>query len=472
MEPGQDPLPITPQTFVLRPGVHTTVECWSETRNLVRRVRAVLRQKRGYVELETERFGGRAGTLALVDLADPANRDAGRKGSRLRYREQFRRALSRQFPDWRIAELSTEPDLHHSLSPSYPRALLRKGSAAIAAIGAAADALSPEGALSFGLIWLDYLRHRETRLRVEGLAIFVPAGSETTTCHRVRNLNGNLARFFVFVHDQGQEDLIEPGDYWNFNTHLDPCRRSIAESPPRLVEWVERIANIEGVERRDRSDGSVSLAVHGLEFARALGNDMRFGIDHWEPASAEAHLAEIEQIALGLGRMRRPGAADRANPLYTRHPEAWLESRVRSSIEKLDATLHPNPVYGQVPQFAAGERGVIDLLAADRDGRLAVIELKADQDIHLPLQALDYWMRVKWHLDRGEFQGRGYFPGIPLTKTAPRLLLVAPALEFHPSNETLLKYFSPEVPVERIGIGLQWRQDLQIMFRVSSSMRS
>ena len=67
----------------------------------------------------------------------------------------------------------------------------------------------------------------------------------------------------------------------------------------------------------------------------------------------------------------------------------------------------PKPVYGQVPQFAAGERGVIDLLAADRDGRLAVIELKAGQDIHLPLQALDYWMRVKWHLrSRRVFRAR------------------------------------------------------------------
>jgi hypothetical protein len=29
--------------------------------------------------------------------------------------------------------------------------------------------------------------------------------------------------------------------------------------------------------------------------------------------------------------------------------------------------------------------------------RLAVGELKADEDIHLPLQALDYWPRVEWH---------------------------------------------------------------------------
>ncbi|HSR08424.1 MAG TPA: hypothetical protein VLM42_14825, partial [Bryobacteraceae bacterium] len=134
-------------------------------------------------------------------------------------------------------------------------------------------------------------------------------------------------------------------------------------------------------------------------------------------------------------------------------------------IESLDATLLTQPVYGQVAQFAGGDRGIIDLLAIDRDGRLAVIELKVDQDIHLPLQALDYWMRVKLHLDRGEIAGSGHFTGIPLAAEAPRLLLVAPALEFHPSNEVILQFFSGEIAVERIGLGVQWKQELRVMFR-------
>jgi hypothetical protein len=167
--------------------------------------------------------------------------------------------------------------------------------------------------------------------------------------------------------------------------------------------------------------------------------------------------------------MRHPQAMDRGNSLYLRHPEAWLESQVRAQIETLDAMMYPHPLYGQVPQFAAGERGIIDLLGVDRSGRLAVIEVKASEDIHLPLQALDYWMRVKWHLDRQEFSARGYFPGIGLANIAPRLLLVAPSLEYHPSNETILKYFSTEVPVERVGVGLEWRQELRIMFRFLSA---
>lgn len=471
IDPGEDPIPVTANTFALSShGSSVTLESWTDSRNLVRRVLGIHEEstRRARLELIVERFGGKRGTLTLLDLADPVNRHADRRGARLKYREHFRRSLRRQFPDWRLAELSTEQDLHHSLSPSYARALLRKGTAGLAAIGAAGAAPSPEGALSFGLIWLDYLRQREKRVHVDGLAIFVPAGAESATCHRVQYLNAEAARYLVFVHEGAHEDAVDPRDYTNIQTRLETRRQALAECRPQLVTWVDRIARIEGVERREHVNGSAGLLMRGLEFARAAGDELHFGLDHKHAATSEAHVAEIEQLASGLARMRQPAAADRLNPMYSRHTEAWLESQVRAFPESIDATLLPAPIYGQVPQFAAGDRGVIDLLAVDRDGRLAVIEVKATQDIHLPLQALDYWMRVKWHLDQGEFPGRGYFPGVELRRDAPRLLLVAPALEYHPSNEVILRYFSRQVQVERVGVGLEWKRDLRVMFRVSS----
>ncbi len=471
LDPGDDPIPIGADNFKLeRRGEAATLEIWSETRNLVRRLRGVHSEHRGRLELEVERFGGLAGRLALVDLAHPASRDTSRRGARLRYRERFRRSLLRQFPSWRIAELSTEADLHHSLSPSYPRALLRKGSSALAAIGAAEDALDVDGALTFGLIWLDYLRRRETRLPVPGLAIFVPQGKEATTCHRIRYLDPAAAACAVFVHfADGTEEPVDPRDYTNFDTRVQPCCLPLASSPAQLLDWVERLAEIENVTRRDHADGAVSLAVHGMEFARAEGGRMMFGLDHKIEAWTEANVSkmqigEMEALARGLAE-RREARQDHVHPLYARHPEAWLESQVRDNIERIDAALLPHPLYGQVPQFAAGERGMLDILAAERSGRLAIVEVKAAQDIHLPLQALDYWMRVKWHLERGEFSGRGYFPGLELRADPPRLLLGAPALDFHPSNETVLRFFSRQVEVERIGVGIEWRQELRVMFR-------
>ena len=46
-----------------------------------------------------------------------------------------------------------------------------------------------------------------------------------------------------------------------------------------------------------------------------------------------------------------------------------------------------------------------------------------------------------------------------------KALLVAPALDWHPSNETVMKYFSPQIPAERIGVGIEWKKELRIMFR-------
>jgi hypothetical protein len=94
---------------------------------------------------------------------------------------------------------------------------------------------------------------------------------------------------------------------------------------------------------------------------------------------------------------RRIAGGDKRDPLYRMQPERWLESVLRRDVEPLDAHLDPKHVYTQVPAFAAADRGMLDLLGVTDDGRLAVIELKADEDLHLALQGLDYWVRVRWH---------------------------------------------------------------------------
>ena len=223
------------------------------------------------------------------------------------------------------------------------------------------------------------------------------------------------------------------------------------------------------MERIPKHDGRTSLRVRGIEFAELSGSDLLFGLGARRPARAH-HAPEIARLAEELDRARHPGS-DAAHPLYRQYPEAWLESLARAEIETLDATLCPEPVYGQVPAFAGGDRGVLDLLAVDRSGRLTVVELKASADLHLPLQALDYWLRVKWHLGRREFSANGYFPGIELRTEAPRLLLVSPSLEFHPTTETILGFFAPAIEVERVGLAVEWRKGLHVMFRLAGAQR-
>jgi len=98
-------------------------------------------------------------------------------------------------------------------------------------------------------------------------------------------------------------------------------------------------------------------------------------------------------------------------------------------------------------------------------GRVVVIELKASEDIQLPLQAVDYWLRVRRHQRDGDFERCGYFAGIQLSPDPPLVWLVAPGLSFHSANATLLKYLSPEIQVSRIGLNENWRKGLKVVFR-------
>jgi len=424
-------------------GACVQLQAWDEKRNLVRRVSTIEREARGKLVLRVARFGKLAGTLELIDRHRVRGDNLPLRAARLGFREQFRLFLRRQFPAYKLAELTTEADLEHSLSPACPRALLRQGASAWAAIGVAADALHPDGVLTFGLIWLDYLRCREPSLVIHGLILYLPAGAEKTTCLRLLYLDRAAAQYSAFVYDQqGLEEKIDLSDYGNLGTHLAPFRRRTLDGPGFEKDNVETI---------DRGDGELSFRVHGLEFARTAGSERCSAV-------SSKRLAQ-------LSRLRSPDAPDRRDPLYLRNPEAWLESQVRAHIQEIDACLMSAPVYGQVPAFAASDRGVLDLLAVDTSGRLAVIELKASEDVHLPLQALDYWMRVAWHAKRRDFQGNGYFPRQELRTEPPRLLLVSPALDFHSSNERVLRYLSPEIPVERLGVGLEWRRELKVMYR-------
>ncbi len=462
MEPGEELIALTKENFAIEErGPRLTLQAWDRTRNLARRVVGIEESTPARLELKVERFGGRQGQLYLLDLGRRAGAEMGRRSGKLVFRERFRLFLRRQFPSWNLAELSAEANLEFSLSPAFPRAFLRYGQHAWAAIACPADG-DAAAVLTFGLIWLSYLRSRERRITVEGVAVYVPAGRERAAALRLLCLDPQAARYELFSYTE--EDFVlrvDPSDHGNLDTRLEPCRRAEGN---RHDVW-QRIAMLPGVERIPKHDGRESLRVRGVEFAEVSGGELRYGLDKRRPARVE-DTAELERIVAELERWRSPEAVDHGHPLYRQYPEAWLESQARADLETIDASLLPAPVYGQVPAFAAGERGIMDLLAVDRAGRLAVVELKATADLHLPLQALDYWIRVKWHLDRGEFAAQGYFPGIPLRSEPPRLLLVSPSLEFHPTSETVLGFFSPAVNVERVGLGLDWRTRLQVVFRL------
>jgi hypothetical protein len=73
----------------------------------------------------------------------------------------------------------------------------------------------------------------------------------------------------------------------------------------------------------------------------------------------------------------------------------------------VDGVLDSRFVYAQVFAGSGAEHGIIDVLTITRTGRHAVLESKAGEHIHLSLQAADYWLRVRRHLELGEFRSYG-----------------------------------------------------------------
>ncbi len=456
LEPGEPFIPIRKDCYALEQrGLRLTLQVWDDERNLVRRILRVEQEKRGHLTLAVEKFGRREGLIDLIDRARPATQEFERKSSRRIFRERLRMFLARQFPEWKIVELTSEANLQHSLSPTFPRAFLRRGTTGWAAIGAGPEVEDVSDCLAYGLIWLEYLRRREPKIRLEGLAIVVPAGRESAVSLRIPFLNHEAAQFAMFTYNQ--EDFaarLDPCDYGNVQTILDPCVRPSSRNVRKTD--LEALGRIPGLASIARPDGSLSLRVNGWEIASLASIA--------EPPG-DARLHEIESLARGVSEMRSWETGSTANPMYRNRPEAWLEAVVRANLPAIDPTLRISPIYEQAPSFTAGDRSIIDLLACDSHGRLAVIELKATADLQLPMQALDYWLRVKWHLDRGEFAAAGYFPGVELRPDPPRLLLIAPALEFHPTSENILAFLAPFICVERIGVNSGWRKNLRVLFR-------
>jgi len=464
LDPGEEPLRLISEHWsVAEWNGRVVLQAWDERRNLSCRITGVKAQRRDRLLLLSERFPKTQSEVQIADLAAPEGMELERRGARTAFRERFRFMLIREFPDWRVEEVSCDANLEASLSPSYVRALLRSGSSGVAAMAAPPGSPDHAGMVAFGLIWLDYLRHREKNMQIRKLLLFCPINCEREVAFRAALLDKASIHCVLHVFDErdrtGPVDFADAG---NVDSSLPPCRRPVEPNADSSA-----LPELAGVDRVEQSDGAIGLRVHGLEFARWSAGKLTCGISRRKRCTMETVIA----LARELTRVRSEAAEDRQHPLYTQFPEGWLESAVRAGPGVVDASLLPAPLYGQVPVFGGQDRGVIDLLGVDHTGRLVVIELKASADLQLPFQAIDYWLRVRKHLAAGDFARLGYFPGVTVRPDPPRILLVAPALEFHSTSEAILSYLRPEIEIARVGLAADWRSALRVMFRLRGSER-
>ncbi len=449
-------------------GEAALLHLWSARQNLVRRVVSVAEESPERVVVEVVRFG-HARHARLEFLAVATGREP-RRVDRAQFSDRLRQILTDHFPDETVDSLLTSADLRHSLSGSYTRGLTHRGSEAFAVLAASPneDGATIDGILTFGLIWLQHARDRAKRHSVSGLRLFLPRGKAAITSHRLTALAApQEVELYEYDPLYWRVHRIALSDVGNLATWIVP-RREIEQAIAAALPHAERIRLLApeaiciGVAPATQE---VTLRFRGLEFARWRLGAMWFGLgDHQESLTPQKWLS-LETLVRQLETCRHPLASDTKHRLYRAQPERWLETMVAADLARIDPRLDPRQIYTQVPAFSSGDRGIIDLLGTTRDGRLAVLELKAFEDIHLAMQAVDYWLRVRWHHDRDDFRRFGYFPDTPLKPKPPLLYLVAPGFRFHPAIDIVLRYLSPEIEVSRIALAENWRRGLRVVFR-------
>lgn len=475
-----------------------TLHLWSDERNLVRRITGTILRKDS-LRLASLRFGQRdpqiLELLSQPDRRTPTQRDTTRR----RYAATLERVLARDFSQWKCNPMRSAMDLEKSFGPAYARGVLHHGQDAWAIVGVNAEESQAtiDGILTVGLLWLQTCRDQAAGKRLfTGLRLVVPKGSAITTLSRMAWLRNDAAKWELYELDEHTETLLERdlADTGNLSTHLMHAvdmKRAMERFGSALEHALSLVpAAMRGqVELRARSATEMALLLHGLEFARvryrASGNsfdrttEITFGAGAQETPLNDSTEPMLRDFVERLFARRKAGGSQK-DPLFRMAPEAWLESTLRANIGLLTdgqgtlAQFDATHVYAQVPAFQASDRGMLDLLGVTRDGRLAVLELKADEDMHFALQGLDYWLRVRWHHTQtidastglGALQQHGYFPGLRLSPLPPRLYLVAPSLRIHPVTETVLRYLKPGIEWSVLGLNERWREDVKVITRL------
>ncbi len=458
---------------------------WSDERNAVRRV-IEAEERRGSLQLTVQRMGQPRPTKLEICRNQDSRAPAARKAVRAAYQGKLQRVLERQFVGFHVTHITSGADLERSFGPVYARGLLRRGQSAFAVFGVNAQEAqsSIDASLTFAILWLDVCRQSHvSKTHVEGVKLFVPAGTAALVRARMSQLNPVAAKWQLHEVNELEETIheLDCSDRGNIETRLVRCTDEDAAHERFAAARAAIREIIPEAEATILSAGEMAFRCHGLEFARARWGpdelsfrnrvEIVFGVGAEETVLTEENhprfLRGIHEIA-----EVRHAEGPRDHPLWRLQPERWLETLAMQNLRALDERLDAACRYSQMPAFSAADRAMIDVLAVTREGRLSVLELKAEEDIHLPMQGLDYWSRVAWHHTRGEFQRFGYFPGRELSPLKPLLMLVAPALHVHPSTDTLLRYLSPEIDWIFLGIDERWRENLRVVFRKRPETRT
>lgn len=380
--------------------------------------------------------------------------------------------LTLRFPGYRLLSAAQRPDLACTLSGAFLRVLFHHGGKRRFLIAAEPDC-EDEVRLAAGqaLLWIARLAPGGKSRSLPALDILVPQGSSAALFHRCRFLNRNRVKVEVWEYSRtgsGAEFRRAPAP-------PDPEEgkdfRWPVLGPFRWSAPLERVLDLapELIRRYPRFQDYDSLRLWGLEFAQVTGPErdrICFGIGTPRVELTDDNFDELRSLVREILYFRRPDSPDIRHPYYRLQAERWLEALILEDIARLFPEIRPESAYSQIPVYLGRESGRIDILGSDRQGTLVVMELKVVPDPDLPMQALDYWGRVIGHNENGDFERRGYFSGIRLSRRHPKIYLVSPVFSFHDTTELLLRFLEPGTEVWKVSVNEDWRCGVKIVRRV------
>ncbi|HEU0005494.1 MAG TPA: hypothetical protein VFS12_05825, partial [Terriglobia bacterium] len=394
------------------------------------------------------------------------------------FRQAIENLIRRNYPKAQILKSSLSTDLEHSLSGKYVRLQFRSGNCWRIAIAACPqeDQATIDGLLSNGLLWRDFLRQRGLAGQ-DTLLLLAPWDKLLVLKSRLGWISG-AGRDIQLMTMDSETETLTPVDLWDCG-NLDTALTQVQTiSDGRSLDDDERVRRVLSLApeqitwSRSENGNTVAFRIRGLEFAHLqLGRRSRltFGVGLPAVVRTEADWGRLKDtVDELLAEQSTPLRA--GNSRVAPRPERWLESLLLQDIRAIDARFDPRFVYPQVPAFLGGDRGMIDILSVTSEGRLAVLELKVSEDIELPMQGLDYWLRVRWHHARNEFQTHGYFPSVTLSPLPPLLFFVCPQFRYHSSFPLLTGQIEPAVPLIQVGINENWREGVRVVLRRQSTL--
>jgi hypothetical protein len=415
----------------------------------------------------------------------------------------------------KIESVTLSPGMRRDQPGRYARVILRRPHERLALTGtvASSDAANIDALFSSSLLWFTRLQQRPKRPGIQKLLIAVEHNILEAARQRHVLLRESLrqrielweikvrrpavTQVSITLNDQGgmpdgargssptvrQGVQLKADDAWQ---HLEPVqpwerknlwRQRLKQfrptGEPETIERVQQIIALapEAIDVVTARHGQ-TLSYHGLPFARVrrvMDRDrIWFGIEGSRRRLLdEYHESDWQKLWRDLQHYRDAECRDRRHWFYRAAGEAWLESILRRDISKLDPGLIVAPLHAQFRTSHGGPTSArpIDLLALRHDGRLAVIELKVNEDREHVFQGVDYWRRVEAHRRRGHISTARLFGDREISDESPLVYLVAPALRFHPSFATLARTIAPDIEVYRFDINEDWRSGVRVVQR-------